>query len=145
MKRNVVRSLVALGTVSAACHDTPQLAVRTTNHDVPRREQLPPDSLLARLVATVPGFGGLYLDETGRAAVYLRDVRQRAAADTVLAAYRPIRVLHGEYTYKELGGWFERLSPEVLGLFGVVLVDLDEAKNRLLVGVVDSTAAAAVR
>ena len=36
--------------------------------------------------------------------------------------------------------WRDSIAPRVLGLPGVVLIGIDEAKNRLLIGVEDSEA-----
>ncbi len=99
---------------------------------------------VANLAATVSGFGGLYLDG-GVPTVYLTDVQQRAEVDAALAKYGDVRVRQGDYTYQQLAGWFNSVSPEALALPGVVFVDLDEARNRVFVGVEDGTAAHAVR
>lgn len=40
-----------------------------------------------------------------------------------------------KFAYADLSDWFHDASPEVLEMPGVVFVDLDEANNRLLVGV----------
>lgn len=112
--------------------------------------QVPDADLLAR---TVPGFGGFYLDDEGVPTVYLTDVRRRGAAEAALAGYAAahgfstsqIRVVRGDYPYTELKGHFEQLAPVALALEGAVLADLDEARNRVVVGVENAQAAAQVR
>ena len=134
--------------IATACQD----AAKPFGPDVPQIDstlQAPMEDVrehpdVATLVATVPGFGGLYLDG-GVPTVYLTDVGQRARVEPVLRAYGKVRVLQGEYTYKDLNSWFHRLSPHALALAGVVFVDNDEARNRVVVGVEDMTGAAAVR
>jgi len=148
----VLRTLTAAGVIgAAACRDAATPVGPTTDPDVQMEPalQAPMEQALqapdfARLAVTVPGFGGFFLDG-GVPTVYLTDVGQRAKAEAALAAYGKVRVLKGDYTHKQLGGWFERLSPEALGLPGAVFVDLDEARNRLFVGVEHAAAAAAVR
>ncbi len=145
MTRKVLRVLGAAGVISAAaCRDAARSLGPAPEPDVPVMAQALQAPDVASLRATVPGFGGFYLDGGG-ATVYLTDIRQRGAAEGALAAYGQVRVLQGDYTYEQLDHWFQRLSPEALALRGAVFVDLDEAKNRVLVGVEHAAAAAAVR
>lgn len=55
------------------------------------------------------------------------------------------RVAHGQYTPEQVERWFQQLSPEALALPGAVFVDNDESVNRVVVGVQNEGAAAAVR
>jgi hypothetical protein len=144
--------LCAVGVLAAACHDagapagpgqdaegaelaTPPRAVRDLGPQAPD---------LALLAATIPEFGGLYF-EGGVPTVYLTDVGQRSKADAALAALGTVRVLQGAYTYKQLDDWFQPVSRAALALPGVVVVDLDEAANRVFIGVEHATAAVAAR
>jgi hypothetical protein len=154
LKSTAFRLGPAAGVILAAACDRPG----TPLGPVPSREislvqqavQAPDVEVLAR---TIPGFGGFYLDDKGVPTVYLTDMGQRGAAEAALGAYagargfRPadIRVLQGDYTYKELDRWFTRVSPEVLAVTGTVFTDLDEATNRVLVGVENAQAAVAVK
>ena len=89
------RLLIAASLLASACHDASGPAGPSATPDLtppaalavqgPTGEQV----MLARQVA---GFGGLFLDESGRPTVYLTDVRQRQAAERALA---PIAQLHG--------------------------------------------------
>ncbi|HEX2091938.1 MAG TPA: hypothetical protein VHG28_06025 [Longimicrobiaceae bacterium] len=49
------------------------------------------------------------------------------------------------HSHRELAGWFERASPEVLAIAGTVFADHDEANNRLLFGVEHAGVATGVR
>jgi hypothetical protein len=155
MNRNgaAVRVLLASGAlVLAACSEAPRL----TTPDVPdaslafQQAEAPDQSTLAR---QIPGFGGLFLARDGVPTVYLTDVGQRGLAERLLGPYlrgrgllpAQLRVVPGEYGYQQLSGWFDRVSPEALAVPGAVLVDLDEASNRVRVGVENAAAAASVR
>ncbi len=110
----------------------------------------------ARLAACVPGFGGLYFDERGDITVYVlspdrvQEEEVRACITRVfgsqiltqafggrLEGRRSAIVLQrGLYTFVDLLKWFDELEP-VLDIEGTWFVDLDEARNRLVVGVED--------
>jgi len=100
---------------------------------------------------SVPGYGGSYVDadrRTGdilRVHVWLTEPSEAAAAkvrDAVVAACghqasKPDYVTHAaDYTWTQLVSWHRSLG-EVLSLPGVVLTDVDETRNRLVVGVND--------
>lgn len=117
------------------------------------------DERLARLSDQIPGFGGIFLDERGRIAVYLvkGEVTTLSAQQIGAAIARAlgwdepglragdIRILPGQYSFRQLKEWSDRLLPHVLEIQGVVLTDIDEARNRLRIGVEDEAAAEAVR
>ena len=134
--RNVaVRLLAAAFLVgAAACTDGgPTTAAPSLLDQV----QTPDVQVLAR---TIPGFGGLFIAE-GMPTVYLTDVGQRGIAERVLGGFARargatgIRVLAGRYAYGDLDRWFQQVSYNAFEHGGVVFVDLDEAANRVLVGV----------
>jgi hypothetical protein len=134
-----VRSIAAAALLAAAaCSD----GSRSTGPDpapVLRNVQAPDLGTLAR---TVPGFGGLFLDH-GVPTVYLTDISKRGAAERALSGFAQsrgfgageIRVLQGRYAYGDLDRWMQAVSYEAFEQGGVVFVDLDEAANRVLVGV----------
>jgi len=132
----------------AACSD----GTRSTGPEpapVLRTAQAPDLGALAR---TVPGFGGLFLDH-GVPTVYLTDISKRGAAERALSGFAQsrgfgpgeIRVLQGKYAYGDLDRWSQAVSYEVFEQGGVVFVDLDEAANRVLVGVERGASHANVR
>lgn len=104
------------------------------------------DDLLLRVERAAPGFGGMYVDKDGRLAVFLKDPAQlpaaRAAIETVFGQGTiPAGGAHavaGQYTMSQLAAWTRRAG-RVLELPGVVFVDLDEARNRVAVGVEDDS------
>ena len=138
-QRTAVRLLAAATLVAiAACSDSTS---PTNREPLPalRNTQAPDLGTLAR---TVPGFGGLFLDK-GVPTVYLTDVSKRGAAERALSGFAQsrgfgpgeIRVLQGRYVYGDLDRWSQAVSLEAFDQRGVVFVDLDEASNRVLVGV----------
>jgi hypothetical protein len=104
------------------------------------------DDLLLRVERAAPGFGGMYVDEVGRLAVYLKDPAQLTAARAAIeTAFGPgtipaagVHAVPGQYTMSQLAAWTRRAN-RVLSLPGVVFVDLDEARNRVAVGVEDNS------
>ena len=109
------------------------------------------DDLLVRVEKRAPGFGGMFIDSDGRLAVYLRDRSQlpaaRSAIESVFGSSRVpaagVRALQGQYAVSQLKMWTERAA-SVLNVPGVILVDLDEAKNRVVIGVEDRSRTRAV-
>jgi len=102
------------------------------------------DDLLIRVERMAPGFGGMFIDPDGRLAVYLLDTAQlpaaRSAIEAVFGSSRipaaGLRALQGQYTVSQLKAWTDRATA-LLEMPGVILVDLDEAKNRVTIGVED--------
>jgi hypothetical protein len=90
------------------------------------------DEELARIGREVPGFGGLFYDEQGRPNVYLLDLDGPGAA--ALKSLGPeVLLRRGDYELDRLLSWKAELRP-LLALPGVVLLDVDEARNRLVIG-----------
>ncbi len=115
------------------------------------------DSWFASVAEQVPGFGGAFYGDDGALNVYLQDTLQEAAARTALSSLLErsttvgvhglppsgeMNVLKGTFDFADLNEWRERLRPEVLGISGVVSLDIDETRNRLVVGTVDGTGGA---
>ena len=107
----------------------------------------------ATLARAVPGFGGLFLDDSGFPTIYLTDPAQRGAAQLALApiarehgfATAELRVRRGQFTYAQLAGWFGQASRDALAERGVVYADLDEASNRVTIGVENAEAGVRAR
>src|SRR5438876_4188791 len=107
---------------------------------------------LSTLARDVPGFGGLFLDH-GVPTVYLTDPLQRGPLELALGAFArargfapsQIQVLAGRYAYGDVDRWFQKRSKEAFAQGGIVFVDLDEAANRVLVGVERGASHANVR
>lgn len=107
---------------------------------------------LEDLAARVPGFGGFYID-AGRPTVWLTDMAARGAAAQALTPFMrgmgqdpaALQVRRGDYDYRQLTLWFNAASPVALDMDGTVMVDLDEARNRVLVGVENAATIGTVR
>jgi hypothetical protein len=93
----------------------------------------------------VPGFGGYYLDETGRVNIQLKNPGQRdralAALSRAFARDRAHggrggpdvanhRVIQARYDYIELKGWRDR-ARELFGMKGLHLLEIDDVRNRV--------------
>lgn len=90
------------------------------------------DEEFSQINGMIPGFGGLFYDRDGRPTVYLTDPAEPGAA----ALLGPdVRVLPGEFEFRQLRSWRHDLRPALLGRPGVVLLDVDETTNRIRVGV----------
>jgi hypothetical protein len=134
----------------SACQETSEPTTPEFQPDAPDLEQLAQESSPDPMAVAraVPGFGGLFLDSSGRPAVYLTDLRQRGAAERALAGFvrsegvsaPQLRVLKGDFDYLTLDRWVNRATPEALARRGAVFIDLDEAINRVRIGVEDGTA-----
>ncbi len=109
------------------------------------------DDLLVRVDERVPGFGGMFIDSDGRLTVYLLDTARLPAARSAIEAIfgsshvpaAGVRAVQGQYTVSQLKAWTERAGT-VLKMPGVTLVDLDEAQNRVAIGVEDGSRTRAV-
>jgi hypothetical protein len=77
------------------------------------------------------GVLNVYLTNRGPAA--------RAAAKRALR-HGNFRVLKARYGFAQLDAWKKRLTAGILGRAGVILTDVDDARNRLTVGVLDKRA-----
>ena len=118
-----------------------------------------PDDEFARVArAEVPGFAGFYLADDGTPVIRLVNQSQRGAAQRYLAqelaAARRGRLAHApqqpvflaaEFDFAQLKGWADQLTPLLQQRSDVYLIDVDEANNRVLLGVADANATGAVR
>jgi len=97
------------------------------------------------------GFGGMFIDEEkGITYVFLRDKKPNEAKEIVkdiehiLGQDLPdkVKVLPAKYSFVQLKRWHDRLLNQVLkeGLRKVTLLDVDDNKNRIRVGLVNSSA-----
>jgi hypothetical protein len=152
----VIATAVALLSI-AACRDasgpdkpilTRAQAPSTTLAAVSQDET--PDQLAVAQV--VPGFGGYFLDGAGRPTVYLTDPAQRATAENALSAFlasrdfsaADLQVLQADYSYVQLDAWYRQARNGAFSVAGIVLGDVDEAKNRIRFGVTTAVAVAGV-
>lgn len=118
------------------------------------------DDSLAALSDKAPGFGGTFTDETGALTVYLTKSARQSEAMPVIRAFlarqlradlsvetvqllSSIKVRQGTYTFRQLYDWYFLLTRS-LDVDGVVLTDIDESRNRIAIGVLDTAAGQAV-
>lgn len=101
----------------------PQTAVQRVN---------PVDDELVEMGRAIPGFGGLFYDAEGYPNVYLTDPEAKVAVSS-LKSLGDVRVLRGDYEFERLVEWRKALRP-TLGQPGVVYLDVDETRNRVVVG-----------
>jgi hypothetical protein len=112
------------------------------------------DDELARVADRAPAFGGFFFDSaTGKLKVYSWNQTasgKAQAIDALRAVFgdrlpaAAIEVIAGNYGFGELKPWGDRLL-ELLSMPGVVLTDIDDARNRLRVGVERQATAGRVR
>ncbi|HET6638459.1 MAG TPA: hypothetical protein VFH82_06735 [Gemmatimonadota bacterium] len=103
------------------------------------QQETPDPNAVAR---AVPGFAGYFLDEAQRPTVYLKDVKQRAAAELALAGWlssrgftgASLQVRQARYDWLQLHAWYARAWPAALSVAGAVFSDVDEGSNRLRFG-----------
>jgi len=116
----------------------------------------PDEDKLVALAKEIPGFAGYYVDDQRNIIAYVTDTTRSAqAARTALlrhlstdnlglpAKLRTGRIVirKGEYSFQELSDWRDLATEQVLGtITGVVYDDLDEARNRVTIGVLKTNA-----
>ena len=117
------------------------------------------DAEFSRLAATIPGFGGMYYDNSGKLNVYVKSqagalargvdmvgrlqaVGGRAVQDRLRQSPNVV-MQEAKYDYVELQGWKSRLGA-VFGVRGVVFTDINEGQNRLQIGIAPKASQRAV-
>jgi hypothetical protein len=101
---------------------------------------------------SIPAFGGFFLDQ-GVPTVYLTDPSQRGAVGQALSGFLAdrglaasgLQVRQARFSYRQLEGFFDKARTAVFAGPGGVFADLDEANNRVTLGVEDATAQGRVR
>jgi hypothetical protein len=117
------------------------LTVRTAGSQ-DRQSMQTHDDLLVLVEKMAPGFGGMFVDSDGRLVVYLLDTNQLPAARSAIQSVfgrdhvpaAGVRATRGQYTVSQLKAWTKR-ARDLLRMSGVTMVDLDDAKNRVTVGI----------
>ena len=128
MSRRPLAALTACVAITLALAAAALASPVAGDGDGPRRSA---DQELARMGREIPGFGGLFYDEQGRPNVYLLDPRGAGAALKSLG--QDVVVRQGEYELARLLAWRYELRP-LLALPGIVYLDMDEARNRVVLG-----------
>ena len=111
------------------------------------------DDRFTSIAREVPGFGGMFFDQDGTLQVYI--VGQRGPAPDALMASLDnaitreigggerlsrsgIEIREGKYSFLELQGWQQQITPEVLTLPDVVSTDIADHLNKLEIGITDT-------
>lgn len=113
----------------------------------PSRRPMTLDDEFVNLAVVAPGFGGLFYDSTGRWVVNLTDLSQRELAKTHVNAFLvKHRSPAGEllfqkaaYDFLRLAKWHQLLQTSGLPS-GVTVTDIDEQRNRIVIGFLDQRA-----
>src|SRR5262245_44538011 len=104
------------------------------------------DEAALRMAEAVPGFGGLFYDARGNVNVYLIDpslVGELRALPELRSYTGQVRILQGQYDFRDLYRWRTQLR-SVLSQPGVVFLDIDERRNRIVLGVDEKQSGVAV-
>jgi len=157
----LLSAILVSSALLAACADQP-LDARSGSGPTLRssvvsaEDEFPDEAPLRALAAEIPGFGGLYLNSSGETVVYLTrsgaEGQARPVVDRWMRRYGPrgrrvpaVAFRTGAYDFRQLAQWRGAILPDVFGIRGVQSVDLDEAANRLRIGIVSEGAQEPVR
>ncbi|HET9767916.1 MAG TPA: hypothetical protein VFS60_13755, partial [Thermoanaerobaculia bacterium] len=88
----------------------------------------------------IPGFGGMFVDGDGALHVYVLDPAAGGVA-IEKALGTPARLHRADFTFERLVEWKRALGP-LLSVPGVLSLDADEARNRVIVGIARNLPAA---
>ena len=135
------RMLVGSAVLLAACQD-----VSGPTGPAPQAASDAPATITtdqARLGAEMPEFGGLFLDDAGTPTVYVTDMGKAEEVRARLGGLArehglrvdEIQVAPAQFSYAQLNDAFSRATHAAMPLAGSVFTDLDEAQNRVVVGV----------
>ncbi len=95
------------------------------------------DAEMLRMAREIPGFGGMFYDENGALTVLLQDITHAPDVHARLglqARGQRIRIVPSTYDFQDLYRWRDELNT-IMSEPGVVTLDIDERRNRVVVGV----------
>lgn len=109
------------------------------------------DKILAEIALEVPGYGGHFEDEEGILNVYLIDDQERENIKTILRhrnetgvlsvndenVFSKMRIQNADYNFLQLYNWKVALNREIMGMKGATMLDINEIKNNLSIGIED--------
>jgi len=122
------------------------------------------DDEFSDLAGEVPGFGGLYYDDDGTLTVRLKDTGRADAARSPVSAFLArqagrssvrlgqipgevgaMRAVAARYDFRELRAWYqEQVVPGLQATDRVTMTDIDERRNRIVIGVRDLSTGGAI-
>ncbi|MCW9707853.1 hypothetical protein [Fodinibius salsisoli] len=155
--------LVLIGTITGSCSNSSSPA--STNGELSespyaeaKKVSVHADSL-TDFAQQIPGFGGLFINDSDQLSIYLTNpTQQEAKAREVLsnseliarslsnssASVSNMEVLKGQYTFLTLLEWKREVSSKVLAMDNVYTGGIHQSQNKLSIGVKDETVAAKV-
>jgi hypothetical protein len=154
IRRAVPRNLAALAALmaAAACADTPTGDSPAQPPRPVANELAAPDTIIYEgeqvyedVAREVPGYAGHWYDEEGNVVIALVDPAQAAAARRVIDAQAQpapaqgerrtglTRIIPATHSFATLRDWRNASTFGLLGVSGVVAVDLDEQRNAVTV------------
>lgn len=111
------------------------------------------DDLLLDVANIVPGFGGMYINESEQV-LYVYSVGKNDASalrEGIAKVFGPeripsggVRVIEGTYTLRQLSRWYQLINQHIFTLPGVTATDLQEGGNHLWIGIKDESMRAKV-
>lgn len=112
-----------------------------------------PDSDYLVAASEARGFAGLHFDDSGALVMSVSHdanaAMARAASERLLSRWgeprRPSRVRTVNFAFDDLAAWMDALAPIAFSELGATLVDVDEVRNQIFVGVVDPSASVRAR
>jgi hypothetical protein len=150
----MAHAVAAITIIGAACSEDPIVPrpddLRVSEGLAPAQDQSATfDDEFARIARDeIPGFGGYYLDGDSTIVILLVDQTQatraaeyvtRESAFLGVVPARGVAVRSATYDFAALKQWRDRLEPLIDGS-AAFLLDIDEVRNRLLVGVLEDRA-----
>ncbi len=155
-KSHHIRALASLICSVAGCADDLSAPFESVSAEVSRiPDDATPvrlDDLLAEINDEVPEFGGIFFDSTGSLVILATDAPDHESLDAVLvrvlgldrSTIASAQVKPCTYPFDQLNAWHLQLGRVVLPLAEVSMTDIDDASNRLTIGLVDASAKARV-
>jgi hypothetical protein len=148
-----VRMLVGSAILMAACSDVPEPTAPAQSEGNGAGARARVSSPMDEIASEVDAFGGMFLDASGTPTAYATDMSRADEVRAALADFArsvgrspsDIRILPAEFSYSQLNDAFERATHAAMPLEGTVFTDLDEAVNRVVVGVDNAGRAQAAR
>lgn len=168
MKPSCTVPLTAVACALVACADSPVVEPGgdrpLMSAQAPTRGRLDFDDEMAAIADEVPGFAGMYLDASGNTIVQLKDVARLADARNSIKSFFARRTVGSarvlselerevdaaqahpvQYSFGELYGWYRSNQARILGASSVTMGDIDERRNRIVIGVESSQAIGPIR
>jgi hypothetical protein len=133
-------ALSSAAAVLALCLALPAATFSLPLRPAPDAPAVSVDDELVQMGQSLPGFGGLFYDAEGYPNVYLRDPQEPTAVAALKSLGSQVRVLQGDFELADLVAWKLSLR-SVLARPDVVYLDADEAMNRVVVGIDESSQA----